>query len=602
MKNRIGFYLLAIVALSLTGLGCGGKAGPQKLSTSNRVVEWLLADYEGLNPFNTTGANETYGEEQIFERLIACNPKTLEYNIPWLAEAMPVESADHLTFDFTIRKDIKFADGTPMTGDDVVFSLKVLKNPFNTLSGQKRTYVDCIHSAELVGDQYHVSFKLWKPYFLVKQAAFGDVLFIIEKKLFDPKGLTDTYTWDDIAAVVEKAAKGKEIDSTILAAHMNPNMKAQADWFTNTIEVQRDPKYIQGTGPYKLDKWVTQDMVRFIRNPYYVNHWGPIGDANPDTLIYKVINDFNSAVTALKAQDVDLIGFLQPQFWVKIDTAKQPFIKKTTFPLPSYALLGWNMKNPIFADVNVRRAMAYLVDRKTIVSKVLYGLANLTQSPVISTHHEYLKQPEIPFDPARAQAILDSAGWDKRNSDGVRYKMINGQKVPFSFTFLVNSGNETRKNILLIVTEAMRKVGIDAKISTLEWSIFLDRMRDHNFDARYGAWQQDPFEADNYQLYHSSQAANRGSNYDSWNSPRADELLTKIRAEMDDAKRLELQQEFQRVFYEEQPNTILWEPLNPVVYLDRFDSVAFTAYRPGYDISTWKIRGAIGATAKAAGF
>ncbi len=608
MKNRIGYWsrtcallapvaLVALVAL-LGGCRSNGAPGGKPLSTSNRLVEWVLSDFERLNPFNSTGANETYAEEQVFERLIRANPKTLEYNIPWLAEAMPTESPDHLTFDFVLRKDVKFADGTPMTGDDVVFSLKALKNPFNTYSGQKRTYVDCIHSVELVGDKYHLRFTLWKPYFLIKQAAFGDVLYILPKHIFDPKGLTDKYTWDDIGEIVEKAANGKEVDSTILAKHKNPALQEQADWFIGN-DLGREPKYIQGSGPYKLDKWVTQDYVRLVRNPNYVNHWGAAGEANPDTLIYKTINNFTAAVTSLESHDIDLMGFVQPPFWVKLDTAQHRDIRKQTFPLAAFALLGWNMKNPIFADVNVRRAMAYLVDRKTIITKVLYGLATLTQSPVVSLHPEYLKLPEIPFDPARAQAMLDSLDWKDHDGDGIRDKMINGKRVKFSFTFLVNSGNETRKNILLIVSESMRKVGIDANVEATEWSVFLDRVRDHKFDARYGSWQQDPFESDNFQLYHSSQAANRGSNYDNWISPRADALLTQIRQEMDDTKRVELQREFQRVFYDEQPNTILWEPLNPVAWANRFDNVDYFPFRPGYDIAKWKVRGA---STKAAAF
>src|SRR5205814_985730 len=149
----------------------------------------------------------------------------------------------------------------------------------------------------------------------------------------------------------------KDIDSVMLAKHKNVAMMDYATWFTNA-ERNRNPKYIQGTGPYKLDEWVTNQYVRLVRNPNYVNHWGPVGEANSDTLIYKTINDYNAASTALKAHDLDLLGFIQPQYWVNIDTTKSG-VRRTSFPLSQFYYIGFNHKSPIFRDVAVRWAMAY---------------------------------------------------------------------------------------------------------------------------------------------------------------------------------------------------------------------------------------------------
>lgn len=595
--------LCALVALQLTSAGCR-RGGDDTLSTTNRVVEHVLSDMQGLNPMNTTGANETYIEEMIFERLIRIDPATMEYSVPWLAEALPTESADHMQYDFTIRKDVKFADGQPLTGHDVIFSLKALKNPFNIESAQKRVYVDNIHSAELIdGDPYKVRFTLWKPYFLVKQAAFGDVLYIIPKHIYDPQGLTDKYTWDDIGAIVEKG-NAEELDSAKLAnTKANPAMQQFAEWFVKP-ELTRDPKYIQGSGPYMLESWTTNDNIRLKRNPNYVNHWGKLGEANPDNLIYKVISDWNAAITSLKSKNIDLMGFIPPSNFIQLDTTKIKGIAKASISLPAFAVIGWNQKNPLFADAKVRWALAHLIDRPTIIKTVLHGLARLTQTPVHYEKKEFNPDlPEIKYDPARAMAILDSLDWKDHDGDGIRDKKIKGVSVPFKFTFLVNSGNETRKQILLIIAESFRKAGMIADVQTIEWAVFLDRLRDQKFDARYGSWQQDPFESDNMQLYHSSQAKNRGSNYDAYMSPRADRLLEAIRSEMDDAKRIEMQKELQKVFYEEQANTFLWVPDNPVGWVNRFDNITWHSVRPGFNQAHWKIRGAT-ASAKqvAAGF
>jgi peptide/nickel transport system substrate-binding protein len=186
--------------------------------------------------------------------------------------------------------------------------------------------------------------------------------------------------------------------------------------------------------------------------------------------------------------------------------------------------------------------------------------------------------------------------WKDHDGDGIRDKMIDGRKVPFHFTFTTNSGNEVRKKVLLIFSEALRKIGIEAEVQTLDWSVYIDRQRDHLLDAHMGAWINDPFEADSYQLYHSSQAKNRGSNYDAYMSPKADKILEQIRGEFDDAKRIALQKELQKTLYDDQANLFLWEPLNLAAWVDRFDNVSWNSYRPGYNIAWWTIRGAGGGT------
>jgi len=412
--------------------------------------------------------------------------------------------------------------------------------------------------------------------------------------------LTDQYSWDDIAAIIEKVANPDNLDSAKMARMArNPAMKAFADWMIQP-ELGRDPKFIQGSGPYKLAEWRTNDRIILNRNPNYVNKGNsPLGDIHPDTLIYKVIADWNAAVTALKARDIDLIYFLQAPYFVKIDTMVQPFLKKTTFPIGSFNLINWNLQKPVFSDVKVRWALAHLIDRKTIIQKVFFGLCEPTQSPVAFWRKEYNKDmPLISYDPDLAKRMLDSAGWKDHDGDGILDKVIDGKTVSMKFSFLTNAGNEVRKNVLLIIAESMRKVGIDAEVQTTEWSIFLDRCRDHNFDAAYGAWQDDPYETDNFQLYHSSQGKNRGSNYSSYDSPRADHLLEAIRGEFDEAKRMQLQRDFQQVFYEDQGNCILWVLDNPAVWVDRFDNVSWNSVRPGFNQGWWKIRGASGGGVK----
>ncbi len=569
--------------------GCSGAKRP--LSTDNRVIEWELSDADALNPFNSQSANATDVENQIYQLLIGIDLKTMQYDVPVLADSMPVVSSDHLQYDFTLRKDIKWPDGQPFTGADVIFSLKALKDPYNVMSAQNRVYVDPVKSAELInGDPYRVRFTFSKPYFLAIPAIFGSALYILPKHILDPKDLTDQFSWDDIAQAAQDTGKKT---SSGLSTKKNPAMQEFATWFTDAKR-NRDAQYIQGTGPYRLDLWSTNQFIRLVRNSNYVNHWGPQFEANPDTMLYKTINDFNAATTALESRDVDLLGDILPEYWRGIDTSGTE-LKRTAFPIGVFDYIGFNEKSPLFSDPAVRWAMAYMIDRPMIIKKLLFGMAKLTESPVPSTRPEHDSTlPVISFDPAKAEHILDSLGWTDHDGDGIRDKMVDGKRIPFKFTFTVNAGNNTRMQVLLIYAQALKKIGIDAGVNTLEWSVYLERARDHLLDAHMGAWITSPYEADEYQLYHSSQAKNGGSNSDSYSDPQADKLMEDIRLEFDLAKRMTMERQLQAIMYKDQANLFLWEPLNTAAWVDRFDSVSWNAYPPGYNAATWKVRGAGG--------
>src|ERR1700733_10475404 len=103
MTNRISRNAI-LPLLLLFCFGCGGGSKKEN-STDNRVIEWELSDADGLNPINSTSADATYLEEQIYQRLITVDPATMKYTVPVLASALPVESDDHLQFDFTLRND-----------------------------------------------------------------------------------------------------------------------------------------------------------------------------------------------------------------------------------------------------------------------------------------------------------------------------------------------------------------------------------------------------------------------------------------------------------------------------------------------------------------
>ena len=100
---------------------------------------------------------------------------------------------------------------------------------------------------------------------------------------------------------------------------------------------------------------------------------------------------------------------------------------------PAYTYLAWNELNPLFQDKNVRLALAYLVDRKTIIDKVMFGDGVPIQSHIFYQNKKLLNTDlvEIPFDPEKAKKLLEAAGWKDTDGDGVLDKIIDGKKRRF---------------------------------------------------------------------------------------------------------------------------------------------------------------------------
>jgi peptide/nickel transport system substrate-binding protein len=232
--------------------------------------------------------------------------------------------------------------------------------------------------------------------------------------------------------------------------------------------------------------------------------------------------------------------------------------KKYEYYAPTYTYIGWNNDHPIFGDKRVRQAMTYLTNRKQIVDTVLFGLGEVVDSPIYFFRPEYDKTlVSYPFDPAKALALLDEAGWKDTDGDGVLDKVIDGNRVPLRFEIKINAGNTVRESVALVLMDELNKHGIAASVRQLDWTIFLNDVKNHQFDAVVLGWAMSTAEPDAYQVWHSSQAANKGSNAISYKNPRVDEILEQYRQEFDPQKRIGLYKEFQQILHDEQPYTFL---------------------------------------------
>jgi len=326
------------------------------------------------------------------------------------------------------------------------------------------------------------------------------------------------------------------------------------------------------------------------RNDNYWNKSGNFGMAYPSKIILKIIQDESAAVVAAKNKEIDLLYLMKPVDYAKtLANPEQYSMKKADPTEPRFDYIAYNENRPFFADKKVRWALAYLLDRKNIIDKIHFGMAVPIQGPVYFQDKKHFNPdlPEIPFDPAKAKQLLTEAGWIDSDGDGVLDKVIDGKKVDFKFTYLLNT-NESRKQAILVLIDELKKVGIQAEVQTLEWSVYLDKTKKHEFDATMGAWILSDYPPDEYQIFHSSQSKGEGSNFISYKNDEADSLMVQYRQEFDEAKRIEIIKRVQKIFYDDQVYTFTWTPKAKYVYGERFKNVRwYPTPLTSYQLTEW---------------
>ena len=514
MPQRVFFVALSILLLMA---GCGEKPAekkkpPQVADTGDVgkpvTGDWLvihsLSDPEQLNPLTSNDAGSSEVNGFIFESLLTREPRTLALK-PYIATARPEIAADKLTYTFKIRKDARFQDGRPLTGEDVLFSVKAIKCPFID-APFLRVYYNSLVDAELL-DPYTIRFITKEPYFL-NESQLGGII-VLPRHYYDPQNSLRDITVRQLSGDPAKLPAGA---------------KQFGDQFNRNYN--RNP---MGSGPYKFGSWKTGREVELRRDP---NYWGNgidgIDQPHLDRLKFRVVNNMDAALTQLKSGSLDFMEALSPVQAVR-GTGSARFeseFEKYEYFAPTYTYIGWNNNHAIFRDKRVRQAMTYMTDRKQIVKSILFGLGEVVDSHIYLFRPEYDKDlKSYPFDPQKGAELLREAGWSDSDGDGILDKVIDGKRIPFRFEIKVNSGNAVRESVALVLVDELRKHGIAASVRQLDWTIFLNDVKNHQFDAVVLGWQMSTTEPDAYQVWHSSQAANKGSNAISYKNVRVDEIL-----------------------------------------------------------------------------
>lgn len=459
-----------------------------------------------------------------FEYLIWDRPIVLDEKLEWTVNRAVVESFefsdDHLQATLVLKSGLRWQDETPMTAADVVFSWRRILDD-KVLARKARHGSDQIAQCEAL-DPQRVRFKFKEALATNKWSVDFP---IVPKHIYEP------------------------------LCNDDPSMQRSEA----CVRANRDPL---GNGPYRVAEWVSGERIVLER-------WEGYSGPQPAfaKIVFRVIPDNNAALLAFEAGEIDEMSLAPRQF--AEDTVGQRFneqgVKIRGKQWTNY-YIGWNTRGQdgFLTDARVRNALGLSVNRKLINERVFFGLFDEGSGffPDSFTAREPTK-PAGAFDLSRAGKLLDAAGWRVSDEDGWRYRQEtdrqeDASKVRAGFVLNLVAGSQTSPRVADILRADLRRLGVEMKTQTLEWSVFNERNLSHQFDAFLSAWTcgPDPDEARN--LFHSS-AVRNGRNYVGYQNSEVDALFDRGVREIDTAKQAEIYHKIEQTILRDEPYTFLVE-------------------------------------------
>nr|WP_243864535.1 ABC transporter substrate-binding protein [Paenibacillus castaneae] len=537
MMNRITAISLAAVLL-FSVLGATSAAAARKGFDPNKVGgKIVLTSFSDPVIFIWNRASDSASIDlmgMMFESLVKS-----DFNgqpIPGLATSWKFDKPS-LTYTFNLRKGVKWHDGKPFTSKDVKATFDMYIDP-DSVNTYKTDY-ESIQSVTIV-DDYTVKFKLKE----------NNVFFL---------------------------TGGPASAGAILPAHHFPN--GVKDYNAKNSKFGRNPI---GTGPFKFKEWKTAERVVLVANKDW---W----DGRPylDEIVTRILPDANVEALNLIKGDVDFVEKLNPRTLSEV--AKNKNLKTITYDEGRFDYVGWNNKNPIFADKKVRQAMNYALDRQAIVSKIYLGKAYLGTGPMHPTLPQENKNVKpYPYDLKKAAELLDEAGW-KKGSDGIRTK--DGKKLELEVTY--NNGNTNRQKIAQVFAADLKKLGIKANVRGYEWSLYLDKYLKGELDMFVLAWGgYDGATLEHKGFFHSSaipdlEKGTAGNNRMRVDYPKVDKILEDYLTEEDASKRIKLYQELHAFLAEEAVAAFTHHPKNTAGMNKNLMGVKISMASSFFNIEDW---------------
>ncbi|QWG61741.1 ABC transporter substrate-binding protein [Bacillus mycoides] len=425
--------------------------------------------------------------------------------IPILAKKWDI-SEDQLTYTFHLKDDLKFSDSSPLTADDVAFTLTLLHDP--TYSGA----TDISQTAIKGGQAYKE----------------GKATSIEGIQVIDPK--TITITTEKVNAqtlsliggeVISKAYYGKE--------YKQGNLEYLKELYGKPM----------GAGAYKLDKYIPGQEVRFVANENYFE-----GKPKIEHFIYKITKG-DTKLQQFQAGEVDYDGFT-----TNAETIEQlkelGFANVNVYTGSSYGYIKMNYKKSYFKDKRVRQAFIYGLERQKVIDTYFQGYASLVNVPITPVSWAYTEEGinKYEYNLEKAKKLLDEAGW-KAGSDGIREK--DGQKLKVSY--FASSVSKINDVMIPVMKEDYKKIGVDFNPEYMDFNTMISKVIKGDYDL---AMVSTPMIDDPSGTIEEFVSTSK-RNYDGYHNPKVDELAKQALETLDIEKRKEIYKKLYQELSEDPP-------------------------------------------------
>lgn len=500
LKSYRGVTLLILSALLFTSCNRSCKGGAEGEQVINVDVAYPI---ETLDPRHATSATATRISKLVYGALFEIDDHDFSAK-PFLAES--IEAIDDKTFRVTLRDGLTFHDGSPLTADDVVYSLGDLGTAdVASPNAEKFSYLESIKAESTRA----VIFKLKKPFapFLTDLCAQG----IVSKK-----------------ACLNRSKECR---------HENV-----------------------GSGPYRVKEWDTAKETITL-TPFEKWFEGPPKSA----LKFRVVRDENTRILELRGKKADLVegDFSATNI---VDLKKQPHLSVQEIPGLGYSYLAFNVRGPkgdepkdspqyrtrlALANKQVRQAIAHAINFDQIIETIFLGTAKRASGMIPNGHwakDETLK-PTV-YNKDLAEKELDQAGFKRTGKDNMRFSVS-----------IMTTPNRLRQNIAQLYADYLKQVGINVTIRVKEWGALYQDMKQGQFELFSANWVP-VTEPDLYfYVHHSSsipEGEKAGGNRHGYKNPEVDRLIERARTTIDNQERKALYQQIERIMLEDLPYIPLW--------------------------------------------
>ena len=503
MKGSRTWMGRAGVALAAAGLvACGGGDGAAAGGGSGgTVIVGMASDFSGFNPItNSSIDTDQIIKYALFTPLVQydeeLNPQ------PYLAESWEMHGDTAVTF--TLRDDVNWHDGEPVTAEDVKFTFDMAKTP-ETGSLIGSAYLGSVETAE-VQDARTITFQFSEPH---AQAI-------------------EDFWWAPVPKHLLEGTGAAEMGNATF---------------------NRNPV---GSGPFRFEEWRANDRLVLVRNDSFPEALG--GPPAAQRVVFRIVPEPATLLTELITGGIHVDIAVQPDQIERVETTEN--LNLHSFGGTKLFYLGWNNQQAPFDDPRVRRAMTMAIDRQEIIEAQLEGKGSVATSTVPPWHPYHPDIEPVSHDPEAARQLLEEAGWTDANGDGVREK--DGQPLAFS---LLTSQNPLNRAIVQVVQNQLREVGARVELQVLEFQTMLAQHKNREFDAVLSNWILDNFQMASapQSLFHSSQADVEGSaNRSGVRSERLDRLIEEGAAATSPEEARDVWRRFTEALQEEQPFTFMF--------------------------------------------